>query len=85
MIGISVDGPEKNKAFAESLRAAYPIVSDSDRAVSRAYGVLIPILRLAGRTTFVVDRQGVIQSIYRGKEAVDPCFALAGSYFQTQV
>jgi len=84
VIGISVDSPELNKAFARALGISYPILSDSDRTVSRAYGVLIPILRLARRATFVVDRQGVIRFIYRGGEAANPKLVLAERHFETR-
>jgi len=85
VIGISVDSPATNKAFAESLGASCPILSDTGRAISRAYGALIPIVRLARRTTFAIDRQGVIQSIYRGKQAIDPGAALAGCRFESRI
>lgn len=76
VIGISVDSPAKNKAFAESLGASFPILSDSRRTVSKAYGVLIPIIRLAKRTTFVIDREGIIQAILRKADAENPDNAL---------
>jgi peroxiredoxin len=72
VIGISVDSPAKNKAYAESLRLTYPILSDYHRTVCREYGVLMPVIRLAKRVTFVVDKQGLIQSIQRGGHAMDP-------------
>jgi len=77
VIGISVDKPARNKAFAESLGLTYPILSDDHRTVSRQYGVLMPIIHLAKRTTFVIDRHGTIQAIQRGGEAIDPSHALA--------
>jgi peroxiredoxin Q/BCP len=77
VLGISVDKPARNKAFAESLGLTYPILSDDRRTVSRQYGVLMPIIRLARRTTFVIDRHGIIQAIQRGGEAIDPNQALA--------
>lgn len=77
VIGISVDSPAKNKAYAESLKADYPILSDRDRSVARTYGVLMPIIRLAKRVTFVIDPHGIIQSIQRGSEALDPENSLA--------
>jgi alkyl hydroperoxide reductase subunit AhpC len=40
--------------------------------VSREYGVLIPIVRLANRTTFIIDKEGIIRNIQKGGEAVDP-------------
>ena len=72
VIGISVDSRAKNKAFAEELRIKFPILSDEQKTVSRQYGVLMPLIRLASRTTFVINKQGVIQSIQKGGEALDP-------------
>lgn len=77
VLGVSVDSPVKNKAYAESLGVEYPILSDHDRSVARAYGVLMPLIRLAKRVTFVIDPQGVIRSIQRGSEAMDPANSLA--------
>jgi len=72
VLGISVDRREKNKKFAESLGVTFPILSDEDKSVSRAYGVLIPVIRLAHHVTFVIDKQGVIRQIIKGSEAIDP-------------
>lgn len=72
MLGISVDSREKNQAFAESLSVRFPILSDEKKAASRAYGVLIPIIRLARRVTFVIDKQGTIREIIKGSDAIDP-------------
>ena len=72
MIGISVDSREKNKKFAESLGVKFPILTDEDKRVSKAYDVLIPILRWANRVTFVIDKQGIIRQIIKGSDAIDP-------------
>ena len=72
VIGISVDSREKNKAFAQSLGVKFPILSDEDKSGSKAYDVLIPILRWANRVTFVIDKQGVIRQIIKGGDAIDP-------------
>jgi len=72
-----VDSRARNKAFAESLGITYPILSDEQKTVSRTYGVLISVIRLAHRVTFVVDKDGIIRSIQRGGEAIDPSGALA--------
>jgi peroxiredoxin Q/BCP len=71
-----VDSREKNEKFAESLGIRFPILSDEDKTVSRAYGVLIPLIRLANRSTFMVDKKGVIRQIIKGSDAVDPAGAL---------
>ena len=75
MVGISVDSPSRNKAFAQALGVTFPIVSDEGKTVSREYSVLMPVIRLAKRTTFVIDKEGVIRHIDRGGEAADPASA----------
>lgn len=72
MLGISTDSRETNKAFSEQLSVTYPILSDEQKSVSKEYGVLMPLIRLASRTTFVIDKRGTIQSIQKGGEALDP-------------
>jgi peroxiredoxin Q/BCP len=61
----SVDTPQKNKEFAESLSADYPILADPEKATAEAYGVLMPI-GLAKRWTFYVGKDGKI--LYVDKE-----------------
>jgi peroxiredoxin len=72
VIGISVDSAEKNKAFARDLGVKFPILSDETKSVTRAYGVLMPLIRLASRTTFIIDKEGTIRGIQKGGEAIDP-------------
>jgi len=79
VIGISVDSAAKNSAFAQQLGIRFPILSDEARTVSKQYGVLIPLIRLANRTTFLIDERGIISAIQKGGEAADPGNALAAS------
>ncbi len=58
----SVDSPETNAQFAESLGLDYPILSDPDKKVARAYGVLSPS-GFASRWTFYIGRDGRILDI----------------------
>jgi alkyl hydroperoxide reductase subunit AhpC len=46
------------------------------RKVTKEYGILNDQHQFANRTTFVVDKQGVIQHIEEGKSAVDPTGAI---------
>jgi peroxiredoxin Q/BCP len=48
----SVDTPELNKKFAESLSVDYPILSDPDKTVATAYGVVHGERKVAERWTF---------------------------------
>jgi peroxiredoxin Q/BCP len=56
----SVDTPELNKKFAESLNLDYPILSDPDKSVAREYGVLKPDGGFANRWTFYIGKDGKI-------------------------
>jgi thioredoxin-dependent peroxiredoxin len=59
----SVDTPEENKKFAESLSVDYPILSDPGKTVANAYGVMNPTRGVAQRWTFYIDKDGVIREI----------------------
>jgi len=59
----SCDQPEKNKEFAESLEADYPILSDPTRETAKAYGVVSGDKANAARTTFYIGKDGKILAI----------------------
>ena len=56
----SVDPPEVNKKFAESLELDYPILSDPGKDVARAYGVVAGERSTASRWTFYIGKDGKI-------------------------
>jgi len=58
----SVDTAEQNKKFAESLDLDYPILSDPDKSVAKAYGVL-GSSGFAMRWTYYIDKDGMIREI----------------------
>lgn len=71
VLGVSVDGLDAHRAFAEKYKLTFPILSDEDHRVSRAYGVLSGFagFTYAKRTTFVIGPDGVIRRIFTD---VDP-------------
>ncbi len=62
--GANVDSLETNKEFAESLSLDYPLLSDADKKVAAAYGVL-GVLGVASRTTFYVGTDGKLLFVDR--------------------
>lgn len=62
----SVDEPQKNKEFAESLGLDYPILSDPDKKVADEYGVMNPARGVTQRWTFYIGKDGKI--LYVDKE-----------------
>ncbi|MFQ6106616.1 MAG: redoxin domain-containing protein [Thermoplasmata archaeon] len=67
VVGISVNDPFTNAAFAERNAINFPLLSDYKRVVAKAYGVdLLDFAGMKGytaakRSIFVVDRDGIIR------------------------
>ena len=59
----SVDDAETNKKFAEHVEADYPILSDPEKKVAAAYGVVDAQHPLAARWTFYIGPDGKILNI----------------------
>ena len=76
MLGISVDSFIANKKFADEIGVKFQVLSDFTRKVSKEYGILDEERQFARRTTFVVDKEGVIQHIEQGRGAIDPTGAV---------
>ncbi len=76
MVGISVNKAPANQQFAAKLGVKFPLLSDTTKTVAKSYGVLYPLLRIARRATFVIDRQGIVRHLERGRAAADPERAL---------
>ena len=60
----------------QDLKDTVALISDSRRDISRAYGVFDEQGSVARRTTFVIDRKGVVQKVFMAQEALDPNSAL---------
>jgi len=70
VVGISADPPQSHQKFAARHELNFPLLSDVDKRVLKAYGVWKK-KSLYGRefmgverTTFVVDRAGVVRKVF---------------------
>ncbi|OQB92260.1 MAG: putative peroxiredoxin [Verrucomicrobia bacterium ADurb.Bin118] len=65
VIGISVDSPFAQEAWAQKEQIGLTLASDLNKTTARAYGVLLDDLvglgSVSARAAFVVDKAGVIQ------------------------
>lgn len=83
VLGISIDSPAANAAFAKQIGVTFPLLSDMNRTVMTSYGILKPYdvkgekYEWANRTTIVVDKEGKIQHIEEGDGAVNPNTAVS--------
>jgi len=75
IFGISVDSVPANREFAKQNGLTFPLLSDFKRTVVRDYGIFNEEGGYGNRATFVIDKDGVIQHIKEGSEAIDPTSA----------
>jgi peroxiredoxin len=65
VIGLSVDTPFAQEAWAQKEKIGITLVSDLNKTTTKAYDVLFPMLAgigdTAARAAFVIDKTGVIQ------------------------
>ena len=78
VLGISMDDLETQKKFAESLSSPFPLLSDPEGKVVEAYGVAggMGPVKMAKRVTFVIGKDGKVQAVFEGRDALDPAGAL---------
>jgi peroxiredoxin len=76
ILGMSVDSTWANAAFADKLGVKFNILSDASRDISKNYGVFDERGLVARRTTFVIDRNGIVQKEFMAQEALDPAHSL---------
>lgn len=67
VLGISVDTIESHKKFTEEYGIPYRLLSDVDKKVCKEYAGL-NMYGLAKRTTFIIDKQGMVRKIFRDIE-----------------
>lgn len=65
VIGISVDSPFAQEAWAQKEKIGITLASDLNKTTAKAYGVLLDDLMgfgaVSARAAFVVDKNGVVQ------------------------
>lgn len=71
VVGISTDDVTTQCKFAASLGARFPLIADVDQKISRAYGVLWPLIGLSRRYTFVIGPERKIEAVFHHEFAVE--------------
>ncbi|WP_298226777.1 thioredoxin-dependent thiol peroxidase [Gryllotalpicola sp.] len=75
VVGISKDSPERLARFAERDHLTFPLLSDSDLAVHRRYGVwgekklYGKVVTGVRRSTFVLDENGILTHTFYNTKA----------------
>ena len=80
---MSMDSPAANAAFAKQINIKFPLLSDMNRKMLTAYGILKAYdvqgdhYQWALRANIVIDKDGIIRHIEGGDSAVDPNTAVS--------
>src|SRR5213078_941451 len=66
VLGISTDSPFSHENWAKTVGISrYPLLSDVQRSVVKAYGVYWPDWNANVRATFILDKQGKVRFVER--------------------
>ena len=64
VLGVSADDVKSHKAFADKFHLPFSLLADPDKKIITDYGVKMPLVGIAKRVTFVIDKAGVIRRIF---------------------
>lgn len=64
VIGVSGNSAESHQRFAGKHQLSYPLVSDKDGSLRKAFGVPKLLGLFPGRTTYVIDREGIVRLVF---------------------
>jgi peroxiredoxin Q/BCP len=71
LVGVSVDDDESHRCFAKDQGLRFPLVADSDRALTDTLGLIKDYGeygKLAGRVTLLLDRDAVVRETWSPEE-----------------
>ena len=73
ILGVSVDSAKSHQKFIDKYKLPFPLIADTDKKMVEAFGVWQEKSMMGKkfmgtvRTTFLVDEQGIISHIIKGK------------------
>ena len=71
IIGVSGGSIKSHQRFVEERRLPFLFVSDRDGGLRKAFGVPRLLGFVPGRTTYVIDKQGVVRHIFTSHFSAD--------------
>jgi len=71
VIGVSGDSAERHRTFAQQHKLSFPLISDADGSLRKAFAVPKTMGLFPGRVTYVIDQEGIIRQIFSAQFASD--------------
>ena len=72
VLGVSMDSPFSNRAWAQQIGVTFPLLSDWGGEVTRQYGLYDPKYQAARRVNYLIDKNGKVVEMQLDDAAVDP-------------
>jgi peroxiredoxin len=72
VLGVSMDSPFSNAAWADKEGFKFPILSDWGGDFTKQLGIYNTQYHAARRVTFLIDKDGKVTDIQMDREAIDP-------------
>jgi peroxiredoxin len=72
VLGVSMDSPFANKAFADQIGVTFPLLSDWGGEITRKYGLYVEKDNAPRRVNFLIGKDGRIKEEQVDDAAIDP-------------
>jgi len=75
VVGVSMDSPYANKAFADKENIKFPIASDwfnNGTVTKEIFGIYSDKYKAGRRVNYLIGKDGKVLEIQDGNEAIDP-------------
>ena len=72
VLGVSMDSPFSNKAWADKIGVSFPLLSDLGGDTTKQYGLFNQQYKAPRRATFLIGKDGKILEVQLDKQAIDP-------------
>jgi peroxiredoxin (alkyl hydroperoxide reductase subunit C) len=77
VLGISMDSPFSNKAWAEKIGVTFPLLSDWGGDTTKEYGLYDPKYKAARRVNYLIGKDGKVIEMQLDSDAIDPTKVVA--------
>jgi len=71
VVGVSSDDETSHRKFAENHRLPFPLISDPQGTLRKAFGVPATLWLIPGRVTYVIDSAGIVRHIFNSLFTAD--------------
>ena len=72
VLGVSMDSPFSNKAWAQQIGVTFPLLSDWGGDITKEYGLYNPKYKAARRVNYLIDKEGKVMEMQLDSDAIDP-------------